>query len=212
MSDTGYLQMSLVGSAGGQSFVNILYYGSEDGTEVVWTDSLISAFLTEWGETHLTTWLSAMPEVYTLDRFVGRVVDTRGTVISDIAVEVPVAEPGLLLQTINGPFQTAIIRLPTVRAVAMGARAMKRSYIAFGPLGSTTMDVAGELTLLVKGYIGDVAEAISQTLVVGVDEFYPVRIGRTVAPADPAIGIITAGAVDPFGSFRKSRKRRANGS
>lgn len=212
MTDNGYLQMTINGLAGGQSFANLLYYAYEEGVEAPWTSALVGAFMTEWAEQYLTIWLAAMPEVYTLVSLVGRVVDTRGVVISDNAVEVPVAEVGLLLQTINGPFQTAIIRLPTVRAEAVGARAMKRSYLAFGPLGSTTMEEDGALVLGALGYLGDVADAISAQITVGVDVFVPIRVGRTAAPEDPAVGIVTDGIVDPFGSFRKSRKRRANGT
>lgn len=212
MADTGYLQMTIAGSAGGQAINNVLFYGQEDGTEAVWTDSLLLAFLTEWGENFLDTWLDAMPDDYTLQSLVARVVDTRGVVLSDNAVSLAVALPGTRVQDINGPFQCAIIRLPTVRAVAMGARAMKRSYIAFGPLGNTTLTADGALVLVAANYIGAVAAALGTILTVGTEDYYPVRIGRTVAPAVPAIGIVTTPAVDPYGSFRKSRKRRANGS
>jgi hypothetical protein len=212
MSDDGYLQLTVNGSAGGQAFANVFYYGIDDGGPLNWTDALVAAALAEWGETVVGAWLLAMPDDYTLLNLEGRVVSERATVLSDNAVVLAVNEPGELVQAINGPFQTAIISFTTVRAEAYGYRSLKRSYIAFGPLGSTTMESTGALVLVALNYLGDVADLLATPLVVGLETLAPVRIARTVAPATPGVSLVTGASVAPFGSFRKSRKRRASGT
>lgn len=204
--------MSLLGTAGGQAIANVLYYGDENGSPFPWDAIVIGALFNEWLETHLDAWLDAHHTGYSLTTLVGRAVNERGVVISDNAVELAVNQPGTIVQSINGPFQTAIIRLPTVRNEAEGARGMKRSYLAVGPLINNALTETGELTLGTLAYMQAVADAVSAPIDSGLYLHAPVRIGRTVAPAQPAIGLVIDGIVDPFGSFRKSRKRRANGT
>lgn len=211
MADLGYLQLTLVGTAAGQAILNILYYGNDVGESVEWTTPLIAGFLTEWGETHVNDFLDHMPDAYTLSLLSGRVVDSRGAVISDNAVELSVAQAGAFATTINGPFQVAILPIQTVRVESEGTRALKRSYLAIGPLWNTALEETGALTIGATVDMNAIADIVEAPLTVGVQEFAPVRVGRTVAPATPAVGLVTGVSVDPFSSFRKSRKRRANG-
>jgi len=45
MPDSGYNQIAVVGSAGGQEIVNVFYYGLEFGEEASWSVPLRGAFL-----------------------------------------------------------------------------------------------------------------------------------------------------------------------
>lgn len=212
MADNGYAQLSLLGTAGGQAIANVLYYGDDAGDILSWTTAMINDLFSEWAEGCLAEWLAAHPTGYTLNTIVARIVNERGVVVSDNAVELAVGDPGTIAQTFNGPAQVAIIRLPTVRNETIFARALKRSYLAIGPLINNALTESGALTIGTLAYMQALADVISTPLGGAVQDYHPVRVGRTLAPAQPAVGRVVDGIVDPFGSFRKSRKPRANGS
>lgn len=212
MADLGYAQLTLLGSAGGQAIANILYYGDDAGDPFPWDAITLGDLMTEWGEGLMDAWLDAHSTGYTLNTMIGRAVDTHGVVISDNAVELAVGEPGTIVQTFNGPSQVAIIRLPTVRNNAIGSRALKRSYLAIGPLINNALTETGALTIGTLAYMQTLADGLSAHINGAIYEYAPVRVGRTAPTDTPAVGIVVDGIVDPMGSFRTSRKPRANGS
>jgi hypothetical protein len=212
MPYSGYVQLSLDGSYAGQSVVNLLYYGNDAGETIGSIDGFfLSAFGAEWAEAYAAEWASRMVEGYSLDSLSIRAVNAQGVVISDVTQVITVGEDGAAGAGTDGAFVTTIISFSTERVESEGTRALKRSYLAVGPVASGYVDNDGALSLAGVSNYAALLPVVTGPVSVGFIECNPVRIGRTVAPETPAVGLVLGAALRPYVSTRKSRKRRPSG-
>lgn len=208
----GYIQLILGGRAGGQNINNILYYGDDAGNAFTMNDALLAAFVAQWEDQFATDWCSVMADTYTLATLTAYAVDVRGLVVSDNPAQSAPALAGAVSGLCSSPAVTAILSIKTSSIPSEGSRSLRRSYLALGPVPEVHVDTNGALTATALTEYAEIA-ALVATFCGGVaGDFQPVRLGRTEAPAAPAIGSILSVNVQPFVSFRKSRKFRPSGT
>lgn len=127
---------------------------------------------------------------------------------------VVVSETGTQTYAMDGAGRCAIIAFTlgaTNQIIPNGHNPMKRSYIAFGPLGAEQVDAAGLLnaTELGSGPKGAIIAAITGNVEMGTDAAIPVRWGSEVAnDGAHTIAYITDAQFRPYASFRRSRMNR----
>lgn len=209
---TGYVQLILGGRAGGQNVNNILYYGDDAAEPFTINDAGLAAFVAEWEDEFAADWLSKMADTYTLATLTAYVVDVHGSVISDNPAQSAPAAPGTDAGACSSPAVTAILSFQTSSIGAIGSRSLRRSYLALGPVPEVHVDTNGALTATALANYATLAALVSSTFNGAVDQYEPVRLGRTAALAQPAVGTIVSATVQPFVSFRKSRKFRPSGT
>lgn len=209
----GYLKVRNVGTAGGQDINNTFYYGGSGGEAIVFNDAFMAVFAPAWLTQVGEDFLGEQTNRYTLQQVEVTALNRQGVTISDNAIEYSVGEPGDIDEAIPGPGLAAVISIKTSSIEAEDSRPLKRSYLAWGPVPKSFItDPTGELTLTAKTAYAGVAALISQVIVISGIEYWPVRIGRTTLPSQPAIGNILSVSVQPFPRPRTSRFFKADGT
>lgn len=209
----GFINVDVVGVAGGQQIVNKLYYGNDVGESFLFNDAFMASFGAAWSATFLEDWLGEQTTRYTLSQLEVRAVDARGNVISENAAEIGINAAGDIDNAIPGAGLAAILSIKTTSVSSEESRSLKRSYLAWGPVPSVFItDPTGELTNTAKTAYATIAALIGTSLLISAIEYVPVRVGRTVAPATVAVGTIVSVTVKPFVQPRKSRFPRTDGT
>jgi len=206
------VKMRLNGSAGGQEIDSLLYYTSENGIPINPTPTQLLEFGEEWLTVNALNWTNGLPSVYNLNGLTLSVLDLRGVTISPFEVQVPADVPGLQSSNVDTVALCAILRFYTVPNPTEGGRAMKRSYLCYGPLSSDFVLTTGEITgagiVQLDNALGAVTTPVNTTSF----EFSPVRTGRTVAPAPIAVAPVFSATLAPYARWRNSRSLSASGT
>lgn len=206
-----WYKAALSGTYQGQAIVNILYYGDDAGDGVLVWNPAVAADLGVGIVTDIVpAYLTLLPTTYTLNSVVVTGVNERGVTVSDFEVEQAVGLLGGNATATEGQAQTSIIAFQTIRQ-QQAERNIKRSYLAYGPLADNQQASDGSLEASFATGIVPLLAALQTNVQGPLQEYAPVRIGRTVAPALIAIGRVNGVTLRPFASFRKSRKRRPTG-
>lgn len=205
-----WYRAALQGTYQGQSIVNVLYYGNDVGAGFAAWSPVVAADLAEALDTTLTAdYVASLPSTYTFQNIVVTGIDENAITVSDYEVERVVNEPGGAAVNSEGQAQVAIIAFQTTKLATAG-RNVKRSYLAYGPLTDAAQSSDGALEAAFVTGITDLLALLAQTIS-SLEDYAPVRMGRTVPGAAPAIGRVTGITLRPYASFRKSRKRRPSG-
>jgi hypothetical protein len=155
--------------------------------------------------------VGALPDEYTLVDFAISTVDERGVTNSPYDVIEPVNALGIQGGAGVGAMLCAIIPFQT--QIAPGATMnMKRSYLAFGPLPETFVSDTQAIEAAAAALIADILLVIGAPLVGSVGTYWPMRIGRTVAPDPIHLGMVNAISLRPYASVRKSRMKNPRGT
>jgi len=213
MPVTGFVKAEVRGRASGQNIRNILYYGNDVGEQL--TDvgvPFLSSFGAEWAEAYAVDWVTPFPSTYTLEGLSLSVLDIRGNTLDLPAVYFEIDEPGLQASDTDTPAICAILKVVTVPVDSEESRSLKRSYLAMGPISTSFVGDSGNISGPGLVQMALWPAVVAGSVTVGFQECSPVRLGRTVAPSMPALGTILSASVQPFVSFRKSRKFRPNGT
>lgn len=207
-----YYKLTFEGQAEGQSIVNIMYYGADDGSAFLdYSEPIAQDLLDTAGETFVTDYVASLPLAYTLNQLRVSSVDERGVANSPYDLLEIVNEPGIQGGALSGAYNVAILPFTTNVAPDAG-RNLKRSYLAYGPIVETFIDPDQSLTAAFLGLVSPLMLALRSNLVGGIQEYAPVRIGRTVAPQPVAVGVVRSIAMAPYASVRKSRKKTPRGT
>jgi len=168
--------------------------------------------LTFGGETNLPGFTDPLPSAYTLTSLDASFVNERGvTDPTTYTVSVGQSVPGDQAGDAAGPAQVAVLAMLT--GVADGADLpMKRSYIAYGPLVATWVLPNGKLSPTGLSALLAPQNVLITPLFGGLDDYYPVRIGRTVSPAPVRVGLVLDSFTRPFIGKRSSRAFRPTGT
>lgn len=206
-----WYRAALQGTYQGQSIVNVLFYGDDAGDGFSVWDPAVAA---DVGESMVTTlvpaYLEELPTTYTLNTISVTGVNERCVTVSDYEVETTVEDPGVTVGSTEGQAQVAIIAFQTTKHSVAG-RNVKRSYIAYGPLHDSAQSSDGAVEAGFATNIAPLITWLGSNLAGALNDYRPVRIGRTADPAPIALGKVTGVTLRPFASFRKSRKRRPSG-
>jgi len=209
-----YIKCAVEGVAEGQTIVSILYAGNESGEPLTGgaEPDVLEAYAAAWAEQNADLWVAMLPDTFTLTQLRMSGVDDRLVVVSDNEVVFPVGVPGARDDASDGVDLVAIIRLPNIRVDGLGTRNVKRSYVAYGPIGSEFINNDKSFTLGSVTFLDAVLPIFSEPVVVGLQEAWPVRIARTVDPAQPGVGKVQSPFYDPIASSRKSRRPNPRGT
>lgn len=209
----GYVRLALVGSFAGQAINNILYYSQDpSGNPVQFSAPEIEAFVGDWAEENANVWLGEMVTGYTLASVVATVVDEHNVTVSDSPYSLAINEAGGVDAPTSGPSQVAILGMFTAHIDdVITSLAMKRSYLAIGPVPEEWVGESGALNGTATTAYGVLAALVGSSVLSGLSEYSPVRIGRTPPAGTPRVGTITSVFVRPFASDRRSRRFRPTG-
>lgn len=207
-----YYKVALRGVCQGQNVVNILYYGDSGADGFAAWDANIAADIGDTAsESLVVDYVSMLPTSYTLTDIAVSGINERGTVVSGYDVIEPVGALGIQGGGIMGAVSCAIVPFQT--SVAGGAALnLKRSYIAYGPLTDILINDDQSVTAALAAGIADLLILLATPLAGGLDDYMPVRVGRTVSPAPIRVGKVVGISLRPYASFRTSRKKRPTGT
>lgn len=212
MADS-YLKLELRGTAVGQNIRNILYYGDDVGAPIVGINTaFLEQFNGEWAEAYAVGWTVPYPSSYTLDSIVASAVDERGAALDMPFMELQVGEAGVQNSDTDSVAICAIMKITTIVQQDIAVTRPVRSYVAVGPISSLFVNNDGGLTSAALTQLATIPPILAGSVVVGALECTPVRIGRTVSPAPVSVGRVFSVSIQPYTSFRRSRKRRPNGT
>lgn len=206
MSGPGYYRLAIEGEYQAQAITNVLFYGSIGGAPFSsWTSAMALDLIDVWGETFLPEYVNPLPTAYNLNNLSVSYVDARGvTDPTTFQVNVGQNVPGTQAVSTDTQALVAVIAFNT--DVAVGATLpMKRSYIAYGPLQNAYVGDNAKIQPTGLTAINPIADLLNELMVGSVGSFYPVRVGRTVAPAPIRVGRVLSAFVRPTASFRRSR-------
>jgi len=211
MPDT-YYKLAVKGVASGQNVVNILYYGDSGGDPFTSYDEGRALDLADaWGEVVIADWLTALPESYTLVELEVTGVNPNGVTTSPYAVIDPVNSPGLEGSVTSGAMICAIVAFQTSLGFSASIN-VKRSYIAFGPVTEAFVNADQSLTGAFATLMAPILISLASPIGGSLDDYVPVRIGRTVSPNPIHVGKVNGITLRPYASTRKSRKRTPRGT
>lgn len=208
----GFYKVSILGTAAGQDITNILYYSAGTPDTLTW-DAGVAADL---GQSVLDAWIeqivALMPNAYTLTGADVSMVNEDGEVTSPYTVSVADTAVGAQGGAIATAGMCAIVKFNCEPATLLNTHPVpKRSYIAVGPLSEAQVDPDGTLTVQ-AAYQTAATPAFTQGHLIGLQEFEPYRVGRTVGIVPAGVGKVVGAVVRPFSSFRRSRLRAPSGS
>lgn len=208
----GYLQLIIGGRAGGQNVNNILYYGDDAGDPFTFNDAQMASFLADWEAQFASAWVGAMADTYTLATLTAYAIDVHGGVISDNPAQSAPALAGTDAGDCSSPAVAAVLSFQTSSIASIPSRSLRRSYLAIGPVPEVHVNTNGSLTATALTEYGALAALVASSLDIGFFEYQPVRLARTEPLATPAVGTIVSAVVQPYVTFRKSRKFRPDGT
>jgi hypothetical protein len=207
-----FYKVALEGTHTTQNIVNILYYGDSVGEGFgSYSEDLAQDLADSLAETLVEDYCAALPTEYTLNVIRVTSVDERGVTNSPYDVTVLPAESGIQGGATQGAMLCAILPFTTTVS-GSAARNLKRSYLAYGPVPGVFI---GENQILDPTYLGLISPmmlALQAPIAGGIEEFAPVRIARTVAPAPVGVGVVRSISMAQCASTRASRKRSPRGT
>lgn len=208
----GIVQVIIKGTAAGQEIRNILYFGGPAGETVEIVSSVqLAAFLFAFGEAFDGVWGLGLANSYNAYELEAKVLDIRG-VVADFPPEIlPVDWDGLRSDATDTQGLYAVINMKNTAVGSEGARSLRRSYLAYGPLVNLDVGADGALQAALISEVNSLLPVLDDVVSDGVNEYWPVRLGRTKDPDIPALGLVSVAILRPYASFRRSRLRRPTG-
>lgn len=180
----GFMKFSVVGNAGGQEIVNVLWYRSDTWLPLVGNPfSQMQEAMDAVGVYLLNTWLAGLPQEYVLQRFEGVGYSDAFDIVTASPVVRTVQQNG----NIQSPGHDSFAHAANIRFVlgaqhqinGIGSSKRNRGYVAYGPVGSPFISDDGHFT---GTYISNLVNAVGQKLMGSVVDagdlatLVPVRI------------------------------------
>lgn len=201
-------KMVIEGTALDQTIVSVLYYGGEDGLPAndLFDPAVLEAMAAAWAEENADLWAAMLPDTFTLDYLRMSSLNDRGVTISDNEVLFAVGVPGARDDASDGLDNYIVMRQANTSAYTEVGGSVKRSYVAYGPIGSEFIENNKDLTLGGETFANAVLPIFTTPLTVGLNDFAPVRLARRPDPLVKGLGIVTAASWRRRLGARESRR------